>query len=60
MQILGLLGMSFDAVVVEIKKDLLLFRFAQAILCENEKNNVINCQLPSLVSGSIRPMFAGE
>jgi hypothetical protein len=32
MQILGLLGMSFDAVVVEIKKSLLLFRLALAIL----------------------------
>jgi hypothetical protein len=33
MQILGLLGMYFDAVVVDIKKNLLLFRLALAILC---------------------------
>ena len=34
MQILGLLGMYFDAVVVEVKTFLLLFRLALAILCE--------------------------
>ena len=34
MQILGLLGMYFDAVIVEVKTFLLLFRLAQAILCE--------------------------
>jgi hypothetical protein len=33
MQILGLLGMYFDAVVVEVKTFLLLFRLALAILC---------------------------
>ena len=33
MQILGLLGMYFDAVVVEAKTFLLLFRLALAILC---------------------------
>ena len=33
MQILGLLGMYFDAVVVEFKTFLLLFKFALAILC---------------------------
>ena len=32
-QILGLLGMHFDAVVVEVKTFLLLFRLALAILC---------------------------
>ena len=32
MQILGLLGMYFDAVVVEVEKYLLLFRLALAIL----------------------------
>mgnify|MGYP001409472906 CR=1 FL=1 len=32
MQILGLLGMSFDAVVVEIEKYLLFFKLALAIL----------------------------
>ena len=31
--ILGLLGMNFDAVVVEVKTFLLLFRLALAILC---------------------------
>ena len=33
MQIVGLLGMYFDAVVVKIETFLLLFRFALAILC---------------------------
>ena len=33
MQILDLLGMYFEAVVVEIKKNLLLFRLTLAILC---------------------------
>ena len=33
MQILGLLGMSFDAVVLEVKKNLLLFRSDLDILC---------------------------
>ena len=33
MQILGLLGMYFDAVVVEAKTFLLLFRLALAKLC---------------------------
>ena len=32
MQILGLLGMYFDAVVVEVEKSLLFFRLALAIL----------------------------
>ena len=32
MQILGLLGMWFDAVVVEVEKNLLLYRLALAIL----------------------------
>ena len=31
-QILGLLGMNFDAVIVEVKTFLLLFRLALAIL----------------------------
>ena len=34
-QILGLLGMYFDAVVVEVEKSLLFFRLALAILCLN-------------------------
>ena len=33
MQILGLLGMYFDAVVVEVEKDLLLFGLTLTILC---------------------------
>ena len=33
MQILGLLGMYFDAVVVEVEKYLLFFRLPLAILC---------------------------
>ena len=32
MQILGLVGMYFDTVVVEVKKNLLLFKLALAIL----------------------------
>ena len=32
MQILGLLGMYFDAVVLEVEKSLLFFRLALAIL----------------------------
>ena len=32
MQLLGLMGMYFDAVVVEFKKNVLLFRLALAIL----------------------------
>ena len=36
MQILGLLGMHFDAVVVEVKT-FLLFRLALAILCTTKK-----------------------
>ena len=32
-QILGLLGVYFDAVVVKVKTFLLLFRLALAILC---------------------------
>ena len=34
MQILGLLGIYFDAVVVEVEKYLLFFRLALAILCK--------------------------
>ena len=33
MQILGHLGMYFDAVVVEVEKYLFFFRLALAILC---------------------------
>ena len=33
MQILGYLGMHFDAVVIEVKTLLLLFRLVLAILC---------------------------
>ena len=38
MQILGLLGMYFDAAVVEIEKCLLFFRLALAILCKESYN----------------------
>ena len=38
MQILGLLGMYFDTVVVFVINSSLLFRFAVAILCLNERN----------------------
>ena len=39
MQILGLLGMYFDAAVVEVKKNLLLIRFALAILWKRSMDN---------------------
>ena len=39
MQILGLLGVYFDAVVVEVKTYLLLFRLALAILCMAQPAN---------------------
>ena len=37
MQILGLLGMYFDAAVVFVTNSSLLFRFAMAILCNGTK-----------------------
>ena len=40
MQILGLLGMYFDAVVVEVEKYLLFFRLALAILCFNRNARI--------------------
>ena len=40
MQILGLLGMYFDAVVVEVEKYLLFFRLALAILCKKNFNSI--------------------
>ena len=36
MQTLGFLGMYFDAVAVEVKTFLLLFRLALAILCSGD------------------------
>ena len=42
MQILGLLGMYFDAVVVGVKTFLLLFRLALAILCLNYRIKYFN------------------
>ena len=39
-QILGLLGMYFDAVVVEVKTFLLLFRLALDILWEEGKGQI--------------------
>ena len=38
MRILGLLGVYFDAVVVEVKTFLLLFKLALAILCSRNQN----------------------
>ena len=38
MQILGLFGMYFDAVVVDVKTFLLLFRFTLAILWLDSKH----------------------
>ena len=40
MQIMGLLNMYFDAVVAEVKNNLLLFRLALAILCRTINLNV--------------------
>ena len=42
MQVLGLLGMYFDAVVVEVEKYLLFFRLALAILCIPQKYKPIS------------------
>ena len=39
MQILGLICMYFDDAAVEVKKNLLLFRFPPAIPCERSMNN---------------------
>ena len=50
MQILGLLGMYFDAVVVEVEKCLLLFRLALAILCTTTAK--INLKSPQFHSSS--------
>ena len=41
MQILGLLGMYFDAVVVEVEKYLLFFRLALAILCRVARKVIV-------------------
>ena len=38
MQILALLGMYFDAVVVEVEKNLFLFRLALDILCSRRNS----------------------
>ena len=48
MLILGLLGMYFDAVVVEVKTSLLLFRLALAILW------IVNSILQSLLSNHLK------
>ena len=49
-QILSLLGMCFDAVVVEVKKNLLLFRLALAILWDiiTSKPSYHNNQLKNI------------
>ena len=41
MQILGLLGMYFDAVVVEVERYLLFYRLALAILCNSTSSYCI-------------------
>jgi hypothetical protein len=52
MQILGLLGMYFDAVVAEVKTCLLLFRLPLAILWGAlVRNNKSNIQVKKLVNG---------
>jgi hypothetical protein len=43
-QILGLLGMYFDAVVVAVKTFLLLFRLALAILCFAKLYRAFGCR----------------
>ena len=50
-QILGLMSMYFDAVVVEDKTFLLLFRLALAILCFG----IILC--PFIVNLEVKSMF---
>jgi hypothetical protein len=47
MQILGLLGMYFDAVMAEVKTCLLLFRLALAILwvCCKKRQKIVPDQL---------------
>ena len=47
-QILGLLGIYFDAVVVEVKTFLLLFRLALTILCP-----LPFCRLLAIVKSAI-------
>ena len=42
MQILGLLGMYFDAVVVKVEKLFTFFRLALAILCQTLIYNLRN------------------
>ena len=49
-QILGLLGIHFDAVVVKVKTFLLLFRLALAILCSILNSLVLEQQLTVLYS----------
>ena len=45
-QILGLLGMYFDAVVVEVETFLLLFRLDLAILCSKiESSELERCNI---------------
>ena len=54
-QILGLLGMYFDAVVVEVKTFLLFFRLALAILCgisislQQHRNDNIDKKILSII-----------
>ena len=45
MQILGLLGIYFDAVVVEFKKNLLLFRLTVTSFIFTKRSNVSKCFL---------------
>ena len=54
MQILGLLGMHFDAVVVKVKIFLLLFRLALAILWQEGTRLSL-----SLTVVSLEPLMAG-
>ena len=58
-QILGLLGIYFDAVVVEFKTFLLLFRLALAILCCCMSFlNLISFQTASDRSAELKQVFA--
>ena len=56
MPILGLLGMYFDAVVVEVKKNLHLFRLALAILCYS-REGMANIEREKLTYSSISKIY---
>ena len=67
MQILGLLGMYFDAVAVEVEKYLLFFRLALAILCSFHEINTESVKLQTNLANFLeilwlapRPSFSAS